>query len=176
MAAEAFGRDLHGFRRQAAGDLPVGMVFGDELAVAALQFSVAHGPVCGEDEIGIVGAEHVPRRDALEIRVDEREDRRHIPQIGILGLVNGLVRLGDVEQAVEHVFEQRRLVRESFADLAGVGLEAVGGLHREFEQAVAPVVLFSRHVDDLLEGARPPCRRRRRRPSPSWRRARRDPW
>src|SRR5918995_3625687 len=48
------GGDLHGLRRQAAGDLPVRVVVGDELAIVALQLVVAHAPVGLEDKIGVV--------------------------------------------------------------------------------------------------------------------------
>src|SRR5215211_4904762 len=37
---EALGRDLHGFRRQSAGDLPVGVVLDHQSAVMALQVVV----------------------------------------------------------------------------------------------------------------------------------------
>ena len=43
-----------------------------------------------------------------------------------------------MEQAVEDVFKQGRFVLESFADLAGISLEAVGGFLGEIEQALRP--------------------------------------
>ena len=94
----------------------------------------------------------MPRRDARELLLADAEGRRDRLKIGVLGLVHGAVRLGDVEEAVEDVLEQLRLVREEIADLPRIGLEAVGRRLREFEQAGDAGVLALRHVDDFLEG------------------------
>ena len=65
------------------------------------------------------------RRDAVEVAFGDAENRGYRFQIGEFRFVDGAVRLGDVEQAVEHVFQELRLVPESVSKLPGIGFEAV---------------------------------------------------
>jgi hypothetical protein len=73
-------------------------------------------------------------------------------QVGELRLVHGPVGLGDVEEPVEHVLEELRLLAQDIGDLAGVSFEALGGALGEVEQGLDPRVLGIRHLDDALEG------------------------
>jgi hypothetical protein len=77
----------------------------------------------------------VPRLDAREVGRAEAEDRRDGRQIGELALVHGAVGLGDEEEAVEHVLEHVRTVREHPGELAGIELEAGGAALGEVEEA-----------------------------------------
>ena len=116
------------------------------------QRHIREAPVGAEHEVGVVRTLDVAGGDAVEVAVLKPEDRCDAAHIGELGLVHEAVRDRDVEQAVDEILEQRRLVAEGVGDLAGIGLEAVGRRLREVEQAHDVAVLRGRDLDEPLEG------------------------
>ncbi len=65
----------------------------------------------------------------------EAEDLGHAFEEGQLARMQHAIGLGDFEQPVEHVFEDRRIVAEQPRDLLGIGFEAGRVLARQIEDA-----------------------------------------
>src|SRR5882724_6287324 len=90
--------------------------------------------------------------DALEIMIAEAEDARHLPQIVELGGFHLPVGLGDMEQAVEQLFQDGGLTPEHARHLPGIGLESKRRIAGLVEDAGDILHLLLRHAEDLLEG------------------------
>ncbi len=73
-------------------------------------------------------------------------------QIGGFARMEDAVRLGDLEQAVEDVLQQRGIAGEHLGDLAGIGLEAGGVLLRQSENAVDARLLRRCDAEQAVEG------------------------
>ncbi len=84
------------------------------------------------------------RRKAEDVR-DALEERG-------LARMEDAVGLGDLEQPVEDVFQQRGIAGEHLGDLAGIGLVAGGVLLRQAEDAVDAGLLAWRDAEQTMEG------------------------
>ena len=102
--------------------------------------------------IGGVGA-HVAGADAGPVVLVEAKDRGHFRQVIELLLGDLAVGPGDVEEALDQLLQDRRVMAEQAADLLGIGLEPMGVAARLVEQAADVLHFLLGDVEDFLEGA-----------------------
>ena len=143
--------------RHAARDQPVGMVVGDQLAVAPPHLVERQSALDAEHDIGIGVAEiDVAGQDALVVRLVDLEDLGDAVQEIALALMQHAVGLGDVEQPVEDILQHRAVLAARAAQPRhplGIGLEAGDVLLGEVVEPRDVARLVGRHREDLLEGA-----------------------
>jgi hypothetical protein len=120
---------------------------GLHLGIAGVPPHAQHGVGIAVARFEVFGAQAFP---ALGVKA---EDLRHL--VEIVELVGGYLAVGpgNVEQALEQLLEDGRIVPEHASELARIGFEATDVLARLVEQPTDVLQLLRRNVEDLLEGA-----------------------
>ena len=119
----------HELMRHTSGNQPVGMAFGNPAAIVRFQPVEIPVRIGSEDCVGVTDlAIHVPHLDAFERDGIETKNRRDFFQKQKLVLMDDFIRLGDVEQCIEYIVQDRFVAGivtwKQDRTCCGIGIEA----------------------------------------------------
>ncbi len=138
----------------AARDQAVGMVLAHEPAIGALDLVLAGIVGDAEHDIRIGGIRlEVTCADAAKLVRSEAENVGHALQELRFAGMEYAIRLGDLEQAIQDVFEDCWVAGEQPRDLSGIGLESGGIALRQVEHSTHIGFLLGGDAEESLECA-----------------------
>lgn len=151
---ELLVRDRDKLLRHTARNQRVRMIFTHKAMIGLAQIITRNIGRNAEDQIriGLVGPQ-MARPDTRELDFREAEDVSNRAQIFKFGRVDILVRLSDVKERVDDVFEHGRIISEDRGDLLGIGLKARNVLLSDTIDTVYVRLLGIRHFHDFFKGA-----------------------
>ena len=129
------------------------MVLADKLAVFRLDRVIVRimGHAKHRVGVGLIGT-HILFANTGKVGLGKTEDRRHVPEILQFVLMDFAIGLGDMEQAVQQLFENGRVAGEHARDLPGIGFVSGGGFAGLIEHPGNVLGFLGGHLEDPAEG------------------------
>ena len=142
------------FQGRPAGNEAIRVILGGNPAIGGAQIRVGNVSLDAQNDVGIVrfGLD-MSGANAAELGLAEPENVRHLFQIAHLVRRHRTIGLGDMEEPVQHIFQNGRLAAETPRQPAAITVKAQRGLGGQLEGPVERFSPFGWRFEDFVESA-----------------------